>query len=466
MLSQTAMYFFNVNDSKNSSIMNVGGVTISRAYASLRIQSLYQMLSMFKQFMNKENYDHIVSQFLHGKSLEEFVYGECETRGLLLSSAYSMGLEDLSDEYVQKKLQDKEFIREHLVDSVPQEAITEKGINYNILFTLGQQYGIGIEDFEKEMENTIRCVLCNALLNLFSFSTQSRVTQAKINHFSLPYNKMISSDSIECDENDLRSFYHQQNKGRALFSTSEKREIMLWTFSSDAYFKSKGIIAHDEKEKKEQFSKRFGGDVKALIASSRSQSVLSEFANKYGGKESKQSFSSQIGGFYEKKAFSISNVGGVSYGIDEKGIGFIILLIQKTPSQLIPFEDCIDDVKRAYKEHEINNRVKQEIDTIRLEFDNDKTCRKTIKTEDLSLEDIKKSHPNAIRRIQKLSREGMSFAIYDDVNSKVYWYGLSRILSQQELSFSENIKKNQEKIEEYKKHLIPSLKNYVTIMMY
>lgn len=466
-------YFFDSKKNAKNLFARVEKVNISRNYVIERSREMSQLLEECKRYFGPDLFEQFAHQLLGGKSFDLYIYEEVLMRALRINMAQNASLNYLSSRYIEKKLRDREFILQRLSDSVPRSVVDNKGLDNEKLFSYVHTHGGPIESFEDQLEDSFRIVFLDSLMRLFFVPQFKQLVDGNFEIIALPYSLFVlnekDKEALRATPQALRAFYELQNSEKQLFTIPEIRKVTVWKFNSPVSAELK-----NEKNKKtvdvNVFKKRFTADIRVLLAGSSSSQSLASFISKNKGIQSAQSFDQGDSSPLARKARGISQVGSLSYIVNDKE-AFIVRLEEIIPSRVRSFEESYDDVVNAFVEQEARKNLTEWVDHTRLFYDENKKFPDltfpSVKITKTTFDELKKNKELA-GFLSEISRPGMSFVAWDEKNKICTLYAFKSGATETKKSelIKNNYDQNSNLVQDFLSSALYSMKNYAKIDIY
>lgn len=285
----------------------------------------------------------------------------------------SLGIQ-VSPDYISEKINDAQFVRQHLQRLVPNFVFDATGaLNIEKLKLFLQHRGLSIHDFEYKVEQNLaqmqamQFVLSSCYIPSFdveqAFIAQNLGKQFSYLKFSLDSFLAAEKNKIITDE-EILAFYNKENTQRRRYWVPEKRDGKTFEFNAKNYgisISEEQINQYYEENKvakyvldplkvqvqqitEKQLSQSSDMSLEAVKAEIEAD-PSSPWTKKW---ESVKPFArGEKKGNFEKEAFLLQNPGDISPVIDTKEGKVIIQLVKRIPRTYKPLALVKDEIKNS-----------------------------------------------------------------------------------------------------------------------
>lgn len=234
--------FFRQLTQTTQALITVNKQSISPAQFIARVQKEHERVEMFRrQFGNQAD------MFLNMLGLgnpQQMAYEGLVQEALLDSVANKIGL-PVDENYITRQLQNPSFVLQQLSDIVPMYALERDGtINVTALRRYLQQIHMSMSDFEQLVENAVRRSTVLGLLHSAAYVSSDELRE----HFMYQYvsknyaiirfpvdRYLTKAQQTKISNEELKSFFEQENNATKRYWIPEKRTGIVWEFSPDHF---------------------------------------------------------------------------------------------------------------------------------------------------------------------------------------------------------------------------------------
>lgn len=295
----------------------VNKAAISSRDAQRQFYHLHQQAERIKRYAGSSAQAFLEMQGLAGnlelRAIESLIKDK-----LLQQESDKSGMSYLHPDYVSDKLYDPAFSLQHLGMHIPYSLYSPTGkLNANRLISHLQRQGIGMTDFEREIENTLKVLLLTKTVNQAVYApdflqkkhAQKTESTRTYHVFKLSLEKILQEQFDPSDE-EVASYFAKEQEN---YRVPEKNSGTVWEFSPSSYnmeITEDEIVSHYQKHQ-DSFDQKTMGQVRNKIRQQlKEQRFEKEFAavarNAVGqGEESLASFVSSHHG--QEKSVSTDN---------------------------------------------------------------------------------------------------------------------------------------------------------------
>ncbi len=187
------------------------------------------------------------------KNPDEYAMEALVSEKVIQSAADALKIQ-VNKEYVQAKLRDPLFVREHLGNLIPPQALSGGSLDITVLKYSLQKQGISEEQFDEMLVETMKRALLQRLIEGSLYIPQMALKEAygreylkkKFATLRLPLSEYIKKEKNTDEELEKYFDTHKEQ-----YRIPEKRSARLWSFDADTY----GVTTTD-KDLENAYNKR------------------------------------------------------------------------------------------------------------------------------------------------------------------------------------------------------------------